>query len=530
MPQVSVEYRREKELLLKGMEDDWNDVSADMKELAKYIIPQRYLALDEGKQPRNKTRNKYILDGHATMAARTLAAGMLSGATNPTHRWLKLSVEGADNVTQRWLDHVVDTLLKLMGRSNMYNALSTLYLDLGVFGTSPMLIYEDPQTLVRFYNLPAGEYRLMKDEREQISYLGRKFKMTSDQLVNRFGIENCSTQVQQDYSLTNRNKFTEHDVYHLIEPNVPATLPAHFAYRECYWEPGGQSDMFLEINGFYEKPFVAGRWETVGNNTYGVSPGQDALPDIISLQHLVSKKAKGLDKQVSPPLVADQSLKNQPTALMPNGITYVPSAAGVGAKPVYQIALPYNELKQDKDEIKHSISRFFFADLFRAILDLQTVRSATEVAEAVGEKLVLLGPVIGRLEDEVLSDMVSRVFGIAARAGMFPEPPGPVGQLGIEYDSILSNAQKAAGIGNIERFSAHIGQIVPISPDTMAAVNFDELLRELAGRLSIPAAVLRSRQEVEAIKAQQQAQQEALAQAQISAELTQAAAGLQGAA
>ena len=152
------------------------------------------------------------------------------------------------------------------------------------------------------------------------------------------------------------------------------------------------------------------------------------------------------------------------------------------------------------------------------------------MAEAVGEKLVLLGPVIGRLEDEVLSDMVSRVFGIAARAGMFPEPPGPVGQLGIEYDSILSNAQKAAGIGNIERFSAHIGQIVPISPDTMAAVNFDELLRELAGRLSIPAAVLRSRQEVEAIKAQQQAQQEALAQAQISAELTQAAAGLQGAA
>jgi len=481
---------------VKGMDEEYYLVRPHLKELAKFIIPQRYMALDEGQQGNRRQRNEFILDGHATRAARTLSAGMLFGATNPTHRWLKLTLSDEGVLANRWLDMAVELVLRLMGRSNTYNALAANYLDLGVFGSTVTLLYEDSETLFRAYTLPAGEYRLAKDSRGQISYLSREFRMTATQLVERFGVENVSFQVKQAYERTGQNRFQEFDVVHLIEPNNPPTLPPHFIFRECYWEKGGERDMLLSYAGFYEKPFIAPRWELVGNNTYGVSPGMDALPDIIQLQHLTRRTAQGLDKQISPPLVLDQSLRNQPSPLMPNGVTYVPNAAQAVAKPLYTTQLPYEELQHNKQELKDAINGYFYNDLFRAILNLRTVRSATEVAEAKAETLVLLGPVVNRVEDEALRDLVLRVLGIVSRADILPPPP-PLqgGSLNIEYDSILSAAQKAAGITNIERYMGAVGQVLPVAPETRHVTDMGELLREYGNRLNIPASVQRPREE-----------------------------------
>ena len=529
MPSVSEEYGRYRLAVLKGMDLEYTYVRSHLKELAQFIIPQRYLSLDEGKRTSDKERNRYILDGHATMSARTLSSGMLYGATNPAHRWLKLGMTDNRVAARRWIDGVADMTLQAMGRSNLYNALATTYLDLGVFGTSAMLIYEDRETMFRAYNLPAGEYRVAKDARGKVSTLGRKLRMTVNQIVERFGIENVEVETARVYTNPTGNKFTERDVYHLIEPNR-GLVPEEFAFQECYWEKGSGPDRALSIAGYYEKPFIAPRWEVVGNNTYGVSPGMDALPDIISLQHLTRKRAQGMDKQVSPPIVADQALRNQPSALMPNGITYAPSASTIGAKPLYTVNMPYNELREDKISFYDAIDRFFFTDLFRAILDIRTVRSATEIAEKAAEKLVLLGPVVGRVEDEALSDMITRVMAIMQRAGIYPPaPPLTDAQLTIDYDSILSSAQKAAGINNIERFLSVTGQILPVAPGSANVVNWNEMLREYGDRLNIPARVLRTRDEVAQLDAQQaQAEQEAR-DAQIAKDLGAATQSLSAA-
>lgn len=527
MPYIDDRARLQKDIILQSMDNEYSYVRSHYKELAQYIIPQRYHSLDEGKRTRNKDRNKYILDGHGTMAARTLASGMFYGATNPTHRWLKLSTGDNSVIGQRYTDAVVDFALGAIADSNIYTSLPVTYLDMGVFGTTAMLIYEDPETLFRSYLLPAGEYRVMKDARGKVSYLGRKFRMTADQMVNRFGEENVSQQVRRAYSEPTNDKFQEFEVRHLIEPNIPMTLPPHFAYRECYWDPADEKTVLLGEAGFYEKPFIAPRWELVGNATYGVSPGMDALPDIISLQHLTRNKAVGLDKMVKPPMVVDQALRNQPTALMPNGITYVPSASSVGAKPAYELRIPFGELNQDKQELKYSIGRFFYNDLFRAILDLSTVRSATEIVEAAAEKLVLLGPVVNRTEDEALSDMVVRILGIMRRNDRLPPSPLlPADRVRIEYDSILSAAQKAAGINNIERFMGAVGELAPVAPETLHVINANELVREYGDRLNVPAAILRTRGEVEQLTAQQQQLAEAERQAAIGKDLAQAAGAL----
>ena len=524
MPAIHQDELRQKEILIQAMDEEYSYVKSVFKELAQYIIPLRYRALDEGMKKFGKERNRYILDGHATRSAKTLSAGMLFSASNPAQDWLKLSLDSNAVPIVDWVQTVEKMILGAMGRSNIYNSLASLYLDQGVFGTSAMLIYEDPQTIFRSYVLPAGEYRIMRDHRQKISYLSRKFKMTADQMVTRFGIENCSEQVQRDYSDINKSKFAEYDVYHLIEPNEPATLPEQFAFRECYWEGQSNRDMALAYSGYFEKPFVVPRWEVIGNATYGASPGMDALPDIIQLQHMTKKRGQGLDKTISPPIVADNALRNQPAALMPNGITYVPNSSQVGAKPLYTVNVPFQDLLLDKQDLKESINAFFYNDLFRALLDLKTVRSATEIEGRFEEKLALLGPVVNRQEDELLSEVIVRIFSLMMRAQQLPPPPQQIdAQLSVKYDSILSRAQKAAGISTLERYIGVVGQTAGLLPETIQVINPDELMREYGDRLGVPASVLRSRPEVAAIRQQQQQQLAAQQQALVGNELTQAA-------
>src|SRR5262249_4192964 len=164
----------------------------------------------------------------------------------------------------------------------------------------------------------------------------REFTLTVDQVVTRFGYQNCSSQIQRMYDeskINGANLTREIIVAHAVEPNDEPEkhgISRQFAFREVYWEWGGstspQSGLtpgFLRKRGFYEQPNICVRWDLVSNDAYGRSPGMDALPDIKQLQLEVRRKAQAIDKHVNPPMVADIQLKNQPASLLPGGVTYI---------------------------------------------------------------------------------------------------------------------------------------------------------------------------------------------------------------
>ena len=523
MPQLGYEDFQRIQLVFKAMDDEYSYVRPHFKELAEFIIPRRYRSLDEGKVvDKSKAKNSSILQGTGTRAARTLSHGMSFGATSPVRPWLQLKTESNGVLAQRWGDQITRLLLEAMAVSNIYNALGEHYLDLGVFGTAALLVYRDPFTVFRAYPVPAGEYRVMHDARQEISFFSREYLMTSQQIIQRFGAQNASQAVR---NTLRDNKFATHPVRHLIEPNEGA-LPEQFAYREVIWENSAPQGMVLDVAGHYEKPFIVSRWEVVGNDIYGVSPGMDALPDIIQLQHMVKRRGQGLDKMNAPPLAVDAALRNQPAALMPNGITYVPNSSTVGAKPIYTVNPPLDGFQRLAEELKIDINETFYNDLFRAILQLRTVRSATEIAERTEEKLVLLGPVVNRLETEALAPLVERLLGITQRAGLLPPPPGDVGGIGVRYDSILSEAQHAVGIGSIERFLSAAGNLSGLVPQAQYVVNWPEALRELGERLSVPASILHDREAAETNLQRDQELARQREQAQIGRDATEAARNL----
>lgn len=512
------------------------------RELADYIFPRRYKWLITPNQfSRGSQINQHIIDSTGTIAARTLASGIMSGVSSPTRPWFKLKIGRIDSTqtssTSLWLKECERLMYLVFSESNFYDSIALSYYDDVVFGTSVILIYEDFDNVINCVNPCAGEYFVDNNSRQQARTLYREFVYTIAQLVEEFGIENCSVSVQKTYRDGGAGLSREVIVAHGIEANndfgrMATGVPRHFPWREVYWEWGAAGSTILRSRGFYEWPAGITRWDTVSNDPYGRSPGMDALPDIKQLQQQSRRKAQAIDKMVNPPMIADIQLKNQPASLLPGGITYVAGMAQgkPSMAPVYQVIPPVAEISEDIKAVQDRIKLIFFNNLFQMISQFEPKSniSATEIDARRSEQMVLLGPVLGRVNNEKLKVCVERVFGITSRAGIFPPaPPEIQGQpMEIEFISMLSEALAANRGGSVERLFSVAGNVAAIDPSAVDNVDFDFGIDILADAWGIDPRVIRSPEELKAIRAERAKQQQAAAQQQNMLAATQGAKNL----
>jgi len=282
----------------------------------------------------------------------------------------------------------------------------------------------------------------------------------------------------------------------------------------------------LELRGFNELPGIFARWELSGSDAYGVSPGMDCIGDNIELQHLHRNKAELLEKTHRPPILVDVVLQNDPLAIMPNGVTYVPNLnATTGAKPIYTVQPRFDQLNIDQLSIEERIRNTFYNYLFNGTTNLETVRSATEIVARESEKLILLGGVLERLESEGFDPGITRIYSIAERAGILPPPPPQYTEMDIEiqYVSILSIAQRAVGTAPTERLLGLLGNLSAVRPDVLDLPDFDRLITNYASDIGIRQSEMRSLEEVQADR-QARVEQEAGAAALEAAKVLPAGA------
>jgi len=526
MPKISEDQHKLLKQTIAELRNDrlpfWNL----WRELADYYLPKRYVWLQSAKEQRiRNAANPYILDSTGTSAARTLASGMMNGITSPSRPWFKLRIPGFDDdggPISMWCDEVARRMMWIMGESNFYNAMAVLYLDLVVFGSAAVLIYEDDETDIRCYNPALGEFYFGQSHRLAVDTFAREYQQTAKQLCQRFGEDELTETTKRLYKRGGAEALALIDVTHLIEPNLgESKVPKKFAYRETYWETGAPQGQVLAQRGFNELPGIFPRWELSANDSYGTSPAMDALGDVKQLQQETKRKAQGLDKMINPPIVADIQLQHRPTALMPNGITYVAGQNNVGAKPLYQISAPINDMTNDIRAVQGRIKETFFNQMFDMISQLDTVRSAAEIDARREEKLVLLGSVLERFENEALDPAIDRIFNIMQRKKLLPDAPQGLPAAGIEvqYVSILSTAQRAVAAAPTERWLQLIGGIASLDPSALDIPNFDELIRNYGNDIGVETRNMNTREQVAM-------QREAKAQAEQQRQLTEAAPAL----
>lgn len=506
------------------------------QELSDYIQPRRARFLTSDRNVGTKA-NQNIINSTPMRALRVLASGMMAGITSPARPWFRLTTPDsslAEVATVReWLHSVEQTIFRALAKSNFYHALHAAYEGLGTFGTTAVLVEEDFEDGIRAYALPIGSYYLANSARLRVDTIYRDFSMTVGQMAEQFGVENCSDLVKQSHREGHFEKWI--DVLHIIEPNKsykPGKLgPAGMGWTSCWVEPNASPDSKpLRESGYEEFPVLAPRWMVTGEDVYGTSPGMEALGDARALQELERQKGRAVDKIIDPPMSAPGGMRGQRASLLPAAMNYIDNP---GAGQTFQpsvIVPPVTVQIVDSVIRQHEtrIQQQFFADVWLSMTASDSgPMTAREVAERHEEKMLQLGPVTERLQDELLDPAIDRVFGILLRRGEIPPPPEELQglELKVEYISIMAQAQRLLGISAIERLASFVGNIaaVPQLSSVVDKLNVDQMVDEYGIALGTAPSLVRSDEEVDAIRQARAQQQQQAAQMEQAAALTQGA-------
>lgn len=546
--------RQQYEQIRSQLEQERSSFIGHWKDIGDYLFPRgpRFNVTDVNQ---GYKKNQNIIDSTATLSLRTLRSGMMSGVTSPARPWFRVMTpdEGLNETAnvKAWLYLVSERMSTIFLRSNLYNALPAVYGYMGGFGTAAMMIEEDMDDVVRFFPFPIGSYSIANNHKLQVNTFCRTFRMTVRQLVEKFGLDRETNRIDWKRMSDRIKNYWENsqydmwiDVTHVIKPNEnhdPRELAAKYKkFISVYYETGtissGSStsgydpngEIMLRESGYDYFPVLCPRWEMTGEDVYGTScPGMDALGDIKQLQTGEKRSAEAIEKMVRPPMQGSAELKSQKASILPGDMTYLPpgALANGGMKPIFQVNPQIQELEQKQDRIRQRIQRCFFEDLFLMLSESDRRQiTAREVDERHEEKLLALGPVLEQLNQDLLDPLIDITFTIMNRQRIIPPPPKELqgAPLQVEYISIMAQAQKLIGIEGIERFIGFVGQVNQADPNAGATdkIDIDQAIEIYGDMTSVPPGIIRSDDQVQAIRQQKQ---EAQAQAQKQQQMQSAA-------
>ena len=516
---------------LKALEQERSSWVEHWRDISDVLQPVRgrFLLSDRNKGER---RHNKIVDSTGTRAARILAAGLMAGMTSPARPWFRLAVadpEAMENANVKgWLADTTQLMRDIFARSNIYRALHSMYEELGSFGTAGSLLDDDFDNVIRGHTLTVGEYYLAQGHTHEVNTLYREFEMTVGQIVEKFGLENVSNAVKTAYDRGEYDAWRP--VVHAIEPRVerdPSKRDAkNMPFKSVYFEKGCNERKFLRESGYFEFRALAPRWSVIGGDVYGWGPGMEALGDIEQLQRNQVMKGKAIDYQADPPLQIPTSLKGAEDTL-PGGVSYYNDTAGPssGIRTAFEVNLDINSVREDIMDVRDRINAAFYADLFLMITQLQTQRTATEIAAREEEKLLMLGPVLERLHNEMLDPLIDITFNKALRAGILPPAPDELQgmDLKVEYVSMLAQAQRAVGLGAVDRLLGTVGSVAQFKPEALDKLNVDDMIDGYADMLGVDPDYIVANEDVAIIRQQRAQAQQAQAQAEMAPGAAQAA-------
>lgn len=499
------------------------------QEISEVLTPRtgRFLVSDNNKGDK---RHRAILDNTGTRALRTLAGGMMAGMTSPARPWFRLTTLNPEldesYEVKDWLGRVTSLMQMVFAKSNIYQSLTMAYEELGAYGTAAVILYDDPDNVIHCMPLTIGEYAIATDGRGRVNTLYREFRMTVAQLVQEFGYASCSGVTQQMFDKRQYDEWVT--VVNAIEPRDmrdPEKIDnKNMPYRSVYFEDCSEDKKILRESGFRTFPCLCGRWGVSGGDIYGTSPGMEALGDLHQLQQEQLRKSQAIDYQSNPPVLVPADLKDDESAIVPGGTVFVDSVSQAQmVRSAYDVPLRLDFLLQDIQDVRARINEAFYKDIFMMLTEQGGDRmTATEVAERHEEKMLMLGPVLDRLNSEMLDPLITLVFERLQANGMLPPLPEELQgvELNVDFISILAQSQKAVTTNAIDRFVNSLNAVAGMKQDVLDKFNADRWADTYADSLGIDAQLIVPDKEVAKLRearAQAQAQQAQLEQAQQAA-------------
>tara|TARA_R110000803_G_scaffold89730_3_gene156962 strand:- start:302 stop:1870 length:1569 start_codon:yes stop_codon:yes gene_type:complete len=486
-------------------------------EAYEFALPQRnlYDSYEGGVGGQNKMNR--VFDSTAISSTQRFANRMQSGIFPPQRNWCRLE-PGSDipldrkQEAQAALDMYTETLFDTLKQSNFDIAIGEFLLDLSV-GTAVMMV--QPGDNVHPINfIPVPQYLVAFEEGAdgKVDNVYRRIRIKGEAIQRQWPEAKIPEKIQIQID----NKPT--DDVELIEATVYDDQRGDYCYHVIH---KGTNEEILYKRMNYS-PWIVARYAKVAGEIYGRGPLITALPDIKTLNKTVELQLKNASLSISGVYTAaDDGVLNPNTVrIMPGAI--IPVARNGGPQGESLKPLPragdFNLSQIIMNDLRQNIKRVLLDESLPP--DNMSARSATEVVERMKELSQNLGSAFGRLINETMMPLVSKILYVMDDRGLI-DMPLKVNGLEIKVVPIapLAMAQAMEEVEKVLNFS----QIIQgMGPAGQMAIKQEEMIDYVAEKLGIPQRLITTK--VERMMMMQQAQQQAMQMAQQNPEAAGAVA------
>lgn len=480
------------------------------KECFEFSFPIRGAGFNEQTYDAKTIQSKKsrLFDSTLTDAARTQASAIISGLTPANSRWFGLDVDQASDDEKRWLDNAADTIWRNIHNSNFDSAAYEGTLDLMSAGWFALYIDADRDKGGFVFQLwPLSSVYCDSSRVDgKIDMVYRHFELSAEQLVNEYGEENLSDNIKR---IAQTDPSKKYKLIHAIYPRKDGKqgeqankLPIASIHVLC------EGDILLRESGYNEMPVVVPRWMLIPQSVYAVGPVSDALPDAKTLNDIKRMELANADLAISGMWIAeDDGVLNPRTIQI--GPRKVIVANSVDSMKPLQSAADFNISFVKCEQLQAAIRKIMLADQ----LQPQDGPAMTATEVNMRQQLIrqLLGPIYGRMQAEYLQPLVERCFGLALRAEILGTPPDDLAGkfTTVKYISPLARAQKFEEVTAISNFVQMTMQSAQASPESLDLIDFDAATRFTGEALGVPNDIIRTADDVAALREQRQQQQQA---------------------
>jgi|TARA_R110000751_G_scaffold182066_2_gene288680 hypothetical protein len=488
------------------------------QEIADYIVPRK--ADITKKRTSGDKRSELIFDGTAIHAAELMAASLHGMLTNAATPWFSLRYEenelNGDDESKEWLEGATDVMYQHLARSNFQEQIHELYSDLVTFGTGVIFVEDDKKNGLRFSTRHIAECYVSEDEDGRVDTVFRKYKTTARAAVRQFGEQQVTQRIDK---INSTDPYAEIELLHVVMPrddyDSRKKNTKNMPYASIYID--AEEKQILGESGYQEfaycvPRFLKGSFEL----GYGRSPSMTALSDTKMINKMSEAVIRAAQLQIHPPLMVPDDGFMAPVRTTPGGINFYRSGTRDRIEPL-QIGSnnPIGEMQLEQR--RTAIRAAFYVD--QLILGQGPQMTATEVIQRTEEKMRLLGPVLGRLQAELLQPLISRCFAILSRQKKFAPAPESLrnGDIDIEYVSPLAKAQRSGDVQAVMQMFEFLGPLMNLDPSIVDYLDMDGLAKHVIKVTGTPAVVVRGEGEVAELREQraaQQAQQQEMMQMQ----------------
>lgn len=508
---LTPEQIMKRQQLAQTKKDEFQQLYQDAYEFA---LPQRQLyGVWEGGSTGSKKMQR-VFDSTAINSTQRFANRLQSVVFPPQRKWARLEAgtaipEESKGAAQAVLDAYSDQMFSVLKQSNFDIAIGEFLLDMAV-GTACMMVQPgDDVAPINFIPVPLFLVTYEEGANGQVDNVYRKMRMKGESIDRQWPDAKLSDELKRRIT----DKPTE-DV-ELLEATIFDAKRGDY----CYHVIDKVSKHEIVYRRRKSSPWVVSRYMKVAGEIYGRGPLMTALPDIKTLNKTIELLLKNASLAVSGVYTAaDDGVLNPNTVkIVPGAI--IPVARNGGPQGPSLLPLPrsgdFNVSQLVINDLRQNVKRILLDESLPP--DNMSARSATEIVERMKELAQNLGSAFGRLINETMIPLVSKILEVMDEKGLI-DMPLRVNGLEVKVTPVapLAMAQNMEEVNAIMQYM-QLMMAGGFGTDGQLAIKTDAAVDYIGDKLGVPASVRNTQAERAVLMEEMQSQQAVMAAAQAQA-------------